>query len=63
MHATCRVVISSKWMNKWVKYVTNDGYEWESEMRLPDSPGLIDNAPLFVSKCSLDECHLWIFDN
>ena len=37
-------------MEKWVKYVTNDGYDWESEMKLPEHPGPIDNSSLFTSK-------------
>jgi len=37
-------------MERWVKYVTNDGYGWESEMKLPAYPGPVDNSSLFTSK-------------
>ena len=40
-------------MGKWVKYVTNDGYDWKSEMDLPDYPGPVDNSSLFVSKLQI----------
>ena len=36
-----------------MKYVTNDGYAWKSEMTSPDYPGPIDNSPLFTSKLKL----------
>lgn len=42
--------MSSKWLDGWVKFVTNDGYDWSSEMKVPNPPGPIDNSVLFTSE-------------